>query len=60
MKSIIIDYAVVSPAVLATIIERAFKCALCDWFDIDEDSFEFRVMGCDDLEMLEDILAKYV
>lgn len=60
MKTVIIDYAKISPAVLATIVERAFSSALCDWTDIDDDYCEFRVWGVNDLAMLEDILAEYV
>ena len=59
--TVIIEYAVISPAVLATKIEKAFTC-LCNWRDIDEDYFEFTVIGvcaCD-MDELEDVLAEYV
>lgn len=59
MKTVIIEYAVISPAVLANKIEKAFSC-LCNWKDIDEDYFEFSVYGCTDLSELEDVLAEYV
>lgn len=61
MKTVIIEYAKVSPAVLATIVEKAFAC-LCDWHDIDEDFFEFIVIGVPGYLMaeLEDTLAEYV
>ena len=59
MKTVIIDYAVISPSVLASRIERAFGC-LCAWHDLSEDFFEFSVMGCHDLAILEDVLAEYV
>ena len=59
--TVIIEYAVISPAVLANKIEKAFSC-LCNWRDIDEDYFEFTVIGvcaCD-MDELEDVLAEYV
>ena len=59
--TVIIEYAVISPAVLANKIEKAFTC-LCNWRDIDEDYFEFTVIGvcaCD-MDELEDVLAEYV
>lgn len=59
MKVVILDYALISPAVLAQRVEKAFNC-LCSWSDIDEDFFEFRVYGCSDLASLEDVLAEYV
>lgn len=59
MKTVIIDYAKISPAVLATMVERAFGC-LCSWTDIDEDFFEFRVFYCTELDELEDLLAEYL
>lgn len=60
MKTVIIDYAKISPAVLATRVERAFPSAMCNWTDINEDFCEFRVYGVANLAMLEDILAEYV
>lgn len=60
MKTVIIDYEKVSPAVLATIIERRFAHSLCNWSDINENSFEFRVYGVADIRDLEDVFAKYV
>ena len=60
MKTVIIDYAKISPAVLSSIIERAYPTTMCAYSDIDEDFFEFRVYGCPDLDMLEDLLAEYV
>ena len=59
--AVIIEYAVISPAVLANKIEKAFAC-LCNWRDIDEDYFEFTVIGvcaCD-MDELEGVLAEYV
>lgn len=61
MKTVIIEYATISPAVLASIIERGFSC-LCNWRDINEDYFEFSVFGvsADRMDELEDVLAEYV
>lgn len=59
MKTVIIEYAVISPAVLANRVEDALNC-LTLWKDIDEDYFEFSVFNCADLDILEDILAEYV
>ena len=59
--TVIIEYATISPAVLANKIEKAFAC-LCNWKDIDEDYYEFTVIGvcaCD-MDELEDVLAEYV
>ena len=60
MKTIIVDYATISPAVLETIVGKAFPHSLCNWREIDEESFEFHVFGVSDLAMLEDVLAEYV
>ena len=59
MKSVIISYEVISPAVLAMKIEKLFNC-FCSWKDIDEDFFEFTAWGCLQLASLEDALAQYV
>ena len=59
MKTVIIEYAKISPAVLENIIKKAFDC-FCAWADIDEDYFEFSVYGCTELAELEDVLAEYV
>ena len=59
MKTVIIEYAVISPAVLANRIGSAFHC-MTNWKDIDENHFEFYVYGCTDLSELEDVLAEYV
>ena len=59
MKTVIIEYSVVSPAVLAYIVEKAFNC-LCVWHDLGEDAFEFSIYKCADLAMLEDFLAEYM
>lgn len=59
-KTVIIDYAKISPAVLEYIIRKFFTQCYCTWSDIDEDHFEFSVYNCSDLAMLENLLAKYV
>ena len=60
MKTVIIEYAVIDPVTLINKIEKAFPGAMARFTDIDEDYFEFSVWCCNDLEMLEDVLAEYV
>lgn len=60
MKTVIIEYEVISPIVLIQKIEKAFPGAMAIYKDIDEDYFELSIWGCIDLEMLEDVLAEYV
>lgn len=60
MKTVIIEYAVTDPVTLINRIERAFPGAMAIFSDIDEDYFELSVWDCNDLEMLEDVLAEYV
>ena len=60
MKTVIIEYAKISPAVLESIVREACFSALCTWKEVDEDYFEFSVYGVSDLAMLEDVLAEYV
>lgn len=60
MKTVIIDYAVISPVVLEVRIHNAFPGAQCLWHDVDEDFFEFSVFGVCGLDDLEDVLAEYV
>lgn len=60
MKTVIVEYATISPSVLVMRVESAFSSAICQWKDLDEDYFEFTVFGVDDLLMLENILAEYV
>lgn len=59
MKTVIIEYARISPAVLASRIEKAFDC-LTSWRELDEDYFEFSVYGCVALDELEDVLAEFM
>ena len=58
--SVIIDYAIISPAVLDTIIGKDLL-GWCGWREIDEDSFEFWV-NCrqEDAAGIERKLAQYV
>ena len=60
MKTIQIEYEVISPAVLEMKVKRAFPTAMCRWKDVNEDYFEFTVFGVADLAELEDVLAEYV
>ena len=60
MKTVIIEYATISPNVLEMIITNAFPEAMCTWKDLDEDYFEFTVFGVLDLAMLEDVIAEYM
>lgn len=60
MKTVIIEYERISPAVLVMKVEKAFPGAMCRWKDVDEDFFEFTVFGVADLAMLEDVLAEYM
>ena len=60
MKTVIIEYAIISPAVLEMRVRKAFPTSMCKWKDVDEDFFEFTVFGVADLAMLEDVLAEYV
>lgn len=63
--TVIIDYATVSPAVLDLAVRNATCNALCMWRDLNEDYFEFEVMGwlpltSSDLVAIEKVLAPYV
>ena len=60
MKTVIIEYAMVDPVTLINKIEKAFPGAMARFTDIDEDYFELSVWCCNELEMLEDVLAEYV
>lgn len=60
-----IEYAMVSPAVLACEVERAVPMAVCTFHDCGEEFFEFCVCGwlpltADDLAKVERVLAPYV
>lgn len=59
MKTVIISYERISPAVLVSRVEKAFAC-FCKWVDIDEDYFKLTVIGACDMAELEDVLAEYV
>ena len=60
MKTVQIEYATISPAVLEMVVKRAFPTATCYWKDMNEDYFEFTIFGVADLAELEDVLAEYV
>lgn len=62
MKTVIIEYANISPAVLDLSVTRYFPNVLCNWKDLDEDFFEFTVMFCEAelMPFLEDFLAEYL
>lgn len=60
MKTVQIEYATISPAVLEMVVKRAFPQSLCNWKDVNEDYFEFTVFGVSNLAELEDVLAEYV
>ena len=63
----IIDYAVVSPAVLASIIENQVSNAIPMWHDAHGDYFEISIAWWDedavtsaDLAQIERIMAPYI
>lgn len=63
--TVMVDYATISPLVLANLIERRVPLAVCSYRDCGEDSFEFSVCGwlpltSKDLAEVERILADYV
>lgn len=60
MKTIFVEYEMVSPVELEMIVKRVFPIAMCRWKDVNEDYFEFTVFGVTDLAMLEDVLAEWV
>ncbi len=65
MKNVIIEYAEISPAVLDLAVRNATCNAVCFWTEVDEDHFEFEVIGWlpltpADLVRIEEVLAPYV
>ena len=54
-----VNYEVISPAVLASIVEKQFEC-LCDWHEIDEDSCLFIVFLPDDSKILRIEIQKFI
>jgi hypothetical protein len=60
MKTVYVEYEIMSPARLELIIKNRFPQAMCKWKDINEDYFEFTVFGVTDLAMLEKVLAVWV
>lgn len=60
MKTVIIEYEVIDPITLIQKIEKVLPGAMAIYKDINEDYFELNIWDCENLEMLEDILAEYV
>ena len=60
MKTVIVEYAKIAPTTLENLVKYHFPKALCTWYDLGEDYFEFKVYCVTDLEMLEDVLAEWV
>lgn len=60
MKTVYVEYEMMSPARLELIIKNRFPQAMCKWKDINEDYFEFSVFGIIDLAKLEKVLAEFV
>jgi hypothetical protein len=68
MLTFVCDYALISPAVLATRIECEVLVAVADWQDVDEDRFVFRVMVLFDgedftpseVELINSLVAPYL
>ena len=56
--SIRVSYEVVSPAVLATIVEKEFE-VLCTWRDINEDYFTLVVFDDINREQLQKIIERF-
>lgn len=59
MKVFVIEYATVSPSVLAAEIESRFDC-LCSWRELSEDAYEMCVTGDCGGEALAEIIAEVV
>lgn len=60
MKTVYVEYEMMSPARLELIIKNRFPQVMCKWKDINEDYFEFSVFGIIDLAKLEKVLAEFV
>lgn len=56
--SIRLSYEIISPAVLATIVEKELE-VLCTWRDINEDYFSFVVFGDVDKSQVEKIIERF-
>ena len=61
INTFVIEYATISPAVLAAILENKFTC-FYTWRDINEDSFEFTVTLASESKIaeLKNIISKYL
>lgn len=60
MKTVIIEYATISPATLEYLLTSACPETLVYWKDINEDIFEFSIIWCKDIVEVERFLSKYV
>lgn len=63
--TVTIEYAEISPAVLDLEVRNAVCNAVCLWREVDEDHFEFEVIGWlpltpGELARIEKVLAPYV
>ena len=58
MKAYLISYEKISPAVLDMRVRNSCSEVSCSWRDIDEDYFEFYVVG-ENLAGVNSILYKY-
>lgn len=54
-----VKYEVISPAVLASIVEKQFEC-LCDWHEINEDSCLFIVFLPNDSKISRTEIQEFV
>ena len=66
MKCVSVDYSVVAPSVLESVIRKACPMACVMSKDIDEDTFEVSIVSYGksftpaDLVKIEEVLAQYV
>lgn len=63
--TVMVDYATISPSVLAMLVEHRVPMAVCSFTDCGKDSFEFSVCGwlpltSKELAEVERVLADYV
>ena len=58
MKAYLISYEKISPAVLDMRVRGCCSAVSCSWRDIDEDFFEFYVVG-DDLAEVSKAVYEY-
>ena len=60
MKTYLIDYCSASPSTIESVISYAFPYATVVCVDRNEDCFEAHVYGADNLDELDDVLARFV